>query len=197
VGATKTANLCDRSSGCGNIGANMLQPICTQEDSRRGARRACVRLRPGIRSISRPSSERPGTSPDVLFCLEFERRRAQGAGGSETAARAKSLDNDDKQLRSARELSALFNASGSTEQARSYFRLVQAQAARYAAPRRSSGVGGGWWQRGEQDRIPVNAATEKETSYGVAIMNQAPDHHAANRRMSSAGWSVSKPSWAE
>ena len=52
---------------------------------------------------------------------------------------------------------ALFNAQRQYEQAK--IGLVQAQAARYAdTAALFQALGGGWWQREGQDRLPVKVA---------------------------------------
>src|SRR5260221_239295 len=157
VASTTTSNLFDPGNVIWNIGANVLQPIFHAgqlQPRKRGAEAAYDQAFAQYQQTVLGAFQNVA---DVLFALEFDAIALKAQADAEAAAR-ESPDMTTKQLQfgSATYL-ALFNAQRQYEQAK--IGLVQAQAARYAdTAALFQALGGGWWQRGEQDRLPANAA---------------------------------------
>ena len=150
VASTTTSNLFDPGNVIWNIGANLLQPIFHAgqlQARKRGAQAAYDQAFAQYRQTVLGALQNVA---DVLFALEFDAVALKAQAEAEAAAR-ESLDMTTKQLQfgSASYL-ALFNAQRQYEQAK--IGLVQAQAARYAdTAALFQALGGGWWNRGEQD----------------------------------------------
>jgi NodT family efflux transporter outer membrane factor (OMF) lipoprotein len=155
--ATSAGNLFDPGTQLWNIGASLLQPIFHAgqlQARKRGAQAAYDQAFAQYRQTVLGAFQNVA---DVLFALEFDAVALKAQAEAEAAAR-ESLDMTNKQLQfgSANYL-ALFNAQRQYEQAK--IGLVQAQAARYAdTAALFQALGGGWWQREGQDRVPAKAA---------------------------------------
>ncbi len=155
--ATSTHNLFDPGSRIWNVGASLLQPIFHAgqlQARKRGAEAAYDQAFAQYRETLLGAFQNVA---DVLFALEFDAVALKAQVDAEAAAR-ESLDMTTKQLQfgSASYL-ALFNAQRQYEQAK--IGLVQAQAARYAdTAALFQALGGGWWQREGQDRLPAKVA---------------------------------------
>ena len=140
-----------------NIGASLLQPIFHAGQLQARKRGAQAAYDQAFAQYQQTVLSAFQNVADVLFALEFDAVALKAQADAEAAAR-ESLDMTVKQLQfgSASYL-ALFNAQRQYEQAK--IGLVQAQAARYAdTAALFQALGGGWWQREEQDRLPVKAA---------------------------------------
>jgi len=155
--ATSASNLFDPGTYIWNIGASLLQPIFHAgqlQARKRGAQAAYDQAFAQYRQTVLGAFQNVA---DVLYALEFDAVALKAQAEAEAAAR-ESLDMTNKQLQfgSANYL-ALFNAQRQYEQAK--IGLVQAQAARYAdTAALFQALGGGWWQREGQDRLPAKAA---------------------------------------
>ena len=149
--AIGTGNLFDPGTQIWNIGASLLQPIFHAgqlEARKRGAVAAYDQAFALYRQTVLGAFQNVA---DVLLALEFDAVALKAQAEAEAAAR-ESLEVTRAQLQfgSANYL-ALLNAQRQYEQAR--IGLVQAQAARYAdTAALFQALGGGWWQRSEQDR---------------------------------------------
>jgi NodT family efflux transporter outer membrane factor (OMF) lipoprotein len=157
VASTSYPNMFERNNLIWNLGANLLQPIFHAGQLQARKRGAQAAYDQAFAQYQQTVLGAFQNVADVLFALEFDAVALKAQADAETAAR-ESLDMTTKQLQfgSASYL-ALFNAQRQYEQAK--IGLVQAQAARYAdTAALFQALGGGWWQRGEQDRLPANAA---------------------------------------
>ncbi len=155
--STSTGGLFDPGTQLWNIGASLLQPIFHAGQLQARKRGAEAAYDQAFAQYQQTVLGAFQNVADVLFALEFDAVALKAQADAETAAR-ESLDMTTKQLQfgSASYL-ALFNAQRQYEQAK--IGLVQAQAARYAdTAALFQALGGGWWQREGQDRLPVKAA---------------------------------------
>src|SRR6266849_2149417 len=157
VASTTTSKLFDPGNVIWNIGASLLQPIFHAGQLQARKRGAEAAYDQAFAQYQQTVLGAFQNVADVLFALEFDAVALKAQADAEAAAR-ESLDMTIKQLQfgSANYL-ALFNAQRQYEQAK--IGLVQAQAARYAdTAALFQALGGGWWQREGQDRLPVKAA---------------------------------------
>jgi NodT family efflux transporter outer membrane factor (OMF) lipoprotein len=148
--STSTSNLFDPGNVIWNIGAGLLQPIFHAGQLQARKRGAQAAYDQAFAQYQQAVLGAFQNVADVLFALEFDAVALKAQADAEAAAR-ESLDMTTKQLQfgSASYL-ALFNAQRQYEQAK--IGLVQAQAARYAdTAALFQALGGGWWNRGEQD----------------------------------------------
>jgi len=155
--ATAKSSVFDPGTQIWNIGASLLQPIFHAGQLQARKRGAIAAYDQAFAQYQQTVLGAFQNVADVLFALEFDAVALKAQADAEAAAR-ESLDMTIKQLQfgSANYL-ALFNAQRQYEQAK--IGLVQAQAARYAdTAALFQALGGGWWQREGQDRLPVKAA---------------------------------------
>jgi len=155
--STRTSSLFDPGTQIWNIGASLLQPIFHAGQLQARKRGAQAAYDQAFAQYQQTVLGAFQNVADVLFALEFDAVALKAQADAEAAAR-ESLDMTVKQLQfgSASQL-ALLNAQRQYEQAK--IGLVQAQAARYAdTAALFQALGGGWWQREGQDRLPVKAA---------------------------------------
>jgi len=148
--ATTARKLFDPGTQIWNIGASLLQPIFHAGQLQARKRGAEAAYDQAFAQYQQTVLGAFQNVADVLFALEFDAVALKAQAEAEAAAR-ESLDMTTKQLQfgSASYL-ALFNAQRQYEQAK--IGLVQAQAARYAdTAALFQALGGGWWNRGEQD----------------------------------------------
>jgi NodT family efflux transporter outer membrane factor (OMF) lipoprotein len=155
--ATSAGNLFDPGTQLWNIGASLLQPIFHAgqlQARKRGAQAAYDQAFAQYRQTVLGAFQNVA---DVLFALEFDAVALKAQAEAEAAAR-ESLEMTRRQLQfGGASYLALFNAQRQYEQAK--IGLVQAQAARYAdTAALFQALGGGWWQREGQDRVPAKAA---------------------------------------
>jgi len=155
--ATAKSSVFDPGTQIWNIGASLLQPIFHAGQLQARKRGAQAAYDQAFAEYQQTVLGAFQNVADVLFALEFDAVALKAQADAEVAAR-ESLEMTRAQLRfgSASYL-ALYNAQRQYEQAK--IGLVQAQAVRYAdTAALFQALGGGWWQREGQDRLPVKAA---------------------------------------
>jgi NodT family efflux transporter outer membrane factor (OMF) lipoprotein len=155
--ATAKSSVFDPGTQIWSIGASLLQPIFHAGQLQARKRGAQAAYDQAFAEYQQTVLGAFQNVADALFALEFDAVALKAQADAEVAAR-ESLEMTRAQLRfgSASYL-ALYNAQRQYEQAK--IGLVQAQAARYAdTAALFQALGGGWWEREGQDRLPVKAA---------------------------------------
>ncbi|HYS56736.1 MAG TPA: efflux transporter outer membrane subunit, partial [Burkholderiales bacterium] len=155
--ATSTPKLFDPGSRIWNIGAGLLQPVFHAGQLQARKRGAEAAYDQAFAQYQQTVLGAFQNVADVLFALEFDAVALKAQAEAEAAAR-ESLEVTRGQLQfGGANYLALYNAQRQYEQAK--IGLVQAQAARYAdTAALFQALGGGWWQREGQDRLPAKVA---------------------------------------
>ncbi len=156
-GATRVSNLFDPGTQLWSIGAGLLQPIFHAGQLQARKRGAIAAYDQAFAQYQQTVLGAFQNVADVLLALEFDAVALKAQAEAEAAAR-ESLEVTRGQIQfGAANYVALLNAQRQYEQAK--IGLVQAQAARYAdTAALFQALGGGWWRREGQNRLPAKAA---------------------------------------